>query len=185
MAFPLLIIIPTNLTQNNWRHIMSKDLNDKFMDIAQASKQGVEKWLKDNSPEKVQKDVMETLDEAKDTIIPKLLGMDNNWGGNWEVDHCNGRAGESAIGDRLKTLRRDAVTAWLDSVPFPEMTPEQQQGLLEEYTKAYNREFYKLITDKAENDAKKAVETISEELKQQLGDISDNLVSVISMLNSK
>lgn len=37
-------------------------------------------------------------------ILLKLIGFNNHWGNDWEVDHCNGRAGQTAVGDAMKQV---------------------------------------------------------------------------------
>lgn len=67
------------------------------------------------TPEDVRAYVFGILDRRAETIVAKMLGFDNHFNG-WEVDHCNGRAGESAAGNYLRRRVGNAVGEWLDKV---------------------------------------------------------------------
>jgi hypothetical protein len=53
------------------------------------------------------------LDKHQQQIILKLLGFDTNYNGSWELDHCNGRAGNSAAGNYLSQIAREQIPIWL------------------------------------------------------------------------
>lgn len=53
--------------------------------------------------------VTKTLEEQNEALLAKILGMSRRWGGEWEVDHCNGRSGQSEIGPLIKDKMASAA----------------------------------------------------------------------------
>jgi hypothetical protein len=39
---------------------------------------------------------------------------DDKWTGKFELDHCNGRSGNSFIGEELKEMCRNAAHEWIE-----------------------------------------------------------------------
>ena len=70
-------------------------------DLLPTVLKSIDKWKEKNSEEALTQRVHKLLDDNAETIVLKLLGFDNRWN-KWELDHCNGRKGESAAGDYLK-----------------------------------------------------------------------------------
>jgi hypothetical protein len=68
----------------------------------------VEEWKAKNTKEVIKTTVTELLDKESKQLTLKLLGFEDRWG-KWEVDHCNGRGGESAAGDYLRIAQKTAI----------------------------------------------------------------------------
>lgn len=94
-------------------------------------KEAVDQWIKEHaSPEGVRKAVRELLDDRLEQIVKMALGFSkSSWGGHWEVDHCNGRAGESIVGDFLRKNAKEATLAWLQDLGAAKMTPLTKKEL--------------------------------------------------------
>lgn len=83
--------------------------------------------------EGIKDEVTRVLNANVQEITAKLLGFDNRWFYKWELDHCNGRAGNSAAGDYLRKHANDAITEWLSSVQLPPMSPALKGALKKGY----------------------------------------------------
>lgn len=92
----------------------------------------VARWKEDNSATTLAYKVRKQLDEKQETIICQLLGFKESWG-KWEVDHCNGRSGNSAAGDYLREVRKEAIKEWFESVQLPNMPASTVKSLKSEY----------------------------------------------------
>lgn len=128
----------------------------------------VAEWKVKNTPEVVKKLVMDALEKQSNSLTLRLLGFNCNWNGNWEVDHCNGRAGESAIGDHMKKSQSAAIQTWLETVTMPELTPAQLKKLQKDTQFDYYRELERALRDvaheKAQTDAKTLIDQISKSM---------------------
>lgn len=100
-------------------------------------------WKSKNTPEDVTKKVTKLLNQNSEEIIYKLLGFNKDrWsGGTWELDHCNGRSGESAAGDYLRKVKQDAVEEWLRSIPIPTIPA----SMLKDFKKTFQIEFNRRV----------------------------------------
>lgn len=118
----------------------------------------IDKWMQDNSPEKISKEVKSKLDKYKDEITLKLLGFDKSYGEKaWKLDHCNGRAGNSAAGDYLRATQAVAIEEWLSTLTLPVLTPSQEESLLRDsqnnYYTAMRKAVLSKLTKKVEEDS--------------------------------
>jgi len=117
----------------------------------------VAEWKKKHTKEMLTRQVTNLLDKASQEIVMKLLGFDIGYGKTWELDHCNGRAGNSAAGDYLRKAQSAAITEWLSTVKLPTLSEAEQKKLTAEmkhdYEYALKTAFSKLILAKAEADA--------------------------------
>lgn len=104
----------------------------------------IEKWKEENPPEKIIAETIAELNSAKREIIPKLLGFDKGWE-KWRVDHCNGRAGNSAAGDYLRSACQQAVKDWFEKIKLPAMT----KGMQDDFKKEYISTVKKILREEA------------------------------------
>lgn len=125
---------------------------------------GVRKWREDNPPDSIRERVFNLLNKRQDEIILQLLGFELRYG-KLQVDHCNGRAGESAAGDYLRRAQQDAVNDWLATISMPALTKTQikniQKDAQREYTRHLNQLVRSMAVTKAEEDAKKLIEALA------------------------
>jgi len=119
--------------------------------------ESVNEWLQNQKPEQIRKEIFDTLDQAKNTIAPKLLGFSKgSWNNRWEIDHCNGRAGESVLGDYLKKHQAEGIKAFLDQLNFAEVKPltkTEIEGIRKEYRSHLLSYVSESIREKARADA--------------------------------
>ena len=132
------------------------------------------KWLAKNTPETIQNNCLNILDKSKDDILRALLGFDkDSWGRQeWKVDHCNGRAGESAAGDYLRRHQQAVIDKWLAQVDMPEMTTSMKKSMEKEALDLFVRTFRRTLEAKvakyAEDQASTFFNTIIESQKTQV-----------------
>lgn len=123
----------------------------------------IDSWKKQNSPETLTKTVHNKLDKAAEEVLFKMLGFDARYGGGWSVDHCNGREGNSVIGDYLRTTQERAVKAWFDEVGELKISPAFKKKI----EKAMNDEYQDRMMQYARDLAsKKAAEDLTVLLNQ-------------------
>ena len=84
----------------------------------------------------VEKDVEDRLEQQFDGLIAKILGFDNRWG-RWELDHTNGRAGNSFIGAEIRE-RAEAAAIQVVNEALQDFKPSA--ALLKEVVAEFKRE---------------------------------------------
>lgn len=123
----------------------------------------IDKWKEENSEEALTQRVHKLLDDNAETIVLKLLGFDNRWN-KWELDHCNGRNGESAAGDYLKQVQQKAIQDWLKSVKLPELNKALSSVMKKEVEADYKRYLsqylYAYAREEADKTAKELIQSL-------------------------
>ena len=129
--------------------------------------EGIDAWIATNPPEKLKADIFKRLDKSRDEIVLKLLGFDSRYGQSWELDHCNGRSGNSIAGDYLKTHQAAVVNEWLAQAKMPEMSQTLEKALtadaVDRYQYEFRKRFQEIIAAKAKQDAEELFSQISED----------------------
>jgi hypothetical protein len=143
---------------------------------------GVQIWRGQNTPESLQASVIRQLDQAREEIVMKLLGFNTRYDQKWELDHCNGRSGESEAGTYLRNVQAAAIKKWLDSVELPPMPAQLSRSLQRETVHAYNdrlrAELRSMAHKKAEADAKAYINALTQA--SQL----DNLQKLLRLIDA-
>lgn len=125
-------------------------------------KKARDQWVNENvTKEAIERRVYRTLDARVTEIVVKLLGFEDRWG-KWEVDHCNGRAGESEVGDFVRRVASKAVAKWLleQMGDLPELPEDAVTSLKSEYLEVYYKTLRNSIASKAELQARNDIEEI-------------------------
>lgn len=91
---------------------MTSELGQRIDATISKAENAAEKWLKENEYQ-IECKVYQMLDQKLQEIVAKIMGFDN-CSGKWEVDHCNGRRGESIAGDWIKIHAKEAIERWLE-----------------------------------------------------------------------
>ena len=123
----------------------------------------VEEWKAANTEEKIKKNVTEQLNRASQEITMKLLGFNNRWD-KWELDHCNGRSGESSAGDYLRNVQASAIKEWLGDLCMPTLKPALKAKLEKEMQQQYEELLYRSVRKKAETMANSHLDALIETL---------------------
>lgn len=109
----------------------------------------------------IERSVRDILDARLVAIVGSLLGFQARFG-EWAIDHCNRRSGESAAGDWLRARARDAVKRWLDEQAgkLPDLPAAAQQALRSEYLHELRRHAREALIKRAVEEATAAVARI-------------------------
>lgn len=112
-------------------------------------------WKAAHTEEQITKRVQQLLNQNSQEIVLKLLGFDNKYGGKWEVDHCNGRDGNSAAGDYLRKVQQKAIQDWFDSFDLQDVLSDKDKAaftslLKKEIKAAIKNKMYRIAQQKAE-----------------------------------
>lgn len=139
-------------------------IQERISLIKERADQAALQWIKENE-ENIEYKIIKMLDERCEKIVAKLMGFENPWG-KWEVDHCNGRAGESAAGDWLRQRAGESVRAWLDKQAGD--LPDLPKSAINALKKEYLCILEELVKEELEEIAKEKMMKVVEEL---IGDI--------------
>lgn len=115
--------------------------------------QAVYEWRKENSDEKLKNRVKHMLDKSSEEIVIKLLGFKKDYAGKWELDHCNGRSGESAAGDFFRKAHAEAVQEWLAGIDMPTLSPSLKAKLQREAQREYADHLAYALQERARSQA--------------------------------
>ena len=123
------------------------------------------------SEQQIKYAVFERLDASRDQIVLKLLGFDKSWGRDFELDHCNGRAGQSAAGDFIVSAANGAVKAWLAEQVgrLPDLSASARKSLIRFYHETLERELRRELARAAQERASEKAEEIMREVLGDLG----------------
>lgn len=117
----------------------------------------IHEWLQKQDPVAIRNKVFKTLEAAKDEVAPKLMGFDRgSFGRGWVIDHCNGRAGESSIGDYMKEHQAEGIKQFIDQLELTKLRPftaDEIQDMREEYRQTIIRRTEVAVRARAERDA--------------------------------
>ena len=121
---------------------------DELLPVIAAA---VAEWKVDNTPEKIKERVQKHLTKSGEEITLKLLGFNKDtWRESaWELDHCNGRSGNSAAGDYLRKQQQVAIQEWLSTVTLPPLSAKAQKDMVNEYISDYKTEMRSILRRKA------------------------------------
>lgn len=158
---------------------MENPIDSRIPVIAQA----VEEWKQQNSEKALADKTKRLLDTHSEQVVMKLLGFNKDrWNdSNWELDHCNGRSGNSTAGVFLEKAQAETIKEWLSTVAMPKLselaTKKLQKSIKEDFQRYYERAlnewvhveankaaedfFDKLVSESAINKHMQAMELIS------------------------
>lgn len=151
--------------ENKTTHTPSINLEElnPINDLLTTILKSIDQWKEKNSEEVLIQRVHKLLDANAETIVLKLLGFDNRWN-KWEIDHCNGRSGESAAGTYLRQVQQEAIQDWLKSVKLPELNKSlssaMKKKLEADYKHYLNQFLYEYAREEADKTAKEIVESL-------------------------
>ena len=114
--------------------------------------EAVMEWKQEHTPEKLKAKVKRLLDQNAQTVTLKLLGFNDHWG-EWALDHCNGRSGNSAAGDYLRKVQQEAIQEWMESISIPAITPDLKQKFKKEFQAEFNSQMNLAIWNAAQSHA--------------------------------
>lgn len=135
---------------------MENPLDSRIPVIAQA----VEEWKQQNTEKALADKTKRLLDTHSEQVVLKLLGFNKDrWhDSTWDLDHCNGRAGNSPAGDYLKQAQAETIKEWLSTTALPKLSKpvlaKLHKNLLSEFEDCYARSLRGLVHSEANKAAK-------------------------------
>ena len=140
---------------------MSNDMKSALDAATKEADKAVKDWL--SKRKDIAGEITKLLDGRVQEIVGKLLGFDAHWG-VWEVDHCNGRSGNSAAGDWLRKEVSGAVERWIadQAGKLPTLPKAAIASLREDYLEAFKNELRDKLINKAKEDAAAAFHQVLE-----------------------
>lgn len=122
-----------------------------------------QKWLEEQTPEAIQKEVFDRLNSAKNEVAPKLLGFENRWG-KWEIDNCNGRKDRSHLGAYLNEHTEKGITDFFESLDLTKVksfSEKEKASLRAEYRADLLHQVKRKMHHRVEQDAEALLDQIS------------------------
>lgn len=120
----------------------------------------VEKWRAGIDATAIEKQVKKVLDAQGESLVLKLMGFSNKWG-QWELDYCNGRSGESAAGDYFRKLHQQAIQEWMANNFTLKLSDADKKRITRdvqrEYVNAVAQGLAEAINEQANEDVKALV----------------------------
>lgn len=129
-------------------------------DVLERAHAARAQWLAEHA-DGVELKVREMLDSRLESVVAQVMGFDNRWG-HWEIDHCNGRSGESLAADRIRTVAREDALRWVEAALGDVGEPPDaiRKAAREEYRAYFERAMSEAIRTRADSDAQVYVERI-------------------------
>ena len=84
-----------------------KELEDQLSELTKIIEDTCKAWFIQRR-RTLTEDINRRLDKHQDEIIVKLLGFRPEYG-RFEIDHCNGRSGQSVAGDFFAQTQKQAI----------------------------------------------------------------------------
>lgn len=137
-------------------------MKDKLtVEVSQAELDRIEKILSESTSKFIE-DLPSLVRTRLEQSIAGMLGFEkNSWGGEWKVDHCNGRM--SVISEMVGQKARAAVATAMNEIDF-KVTPEIKKAIKEEFSEQFRRE----MRDKLREQVTRTIqEVLSEAASQQ------------------
>lgn len=164
--------------------IKPEDLNNPFQDVLESIVLALNQWHAIHTPEEIKRDMFARMDKAQQEILLKLLGFNkDSWNGEWKLDHCNGRIGESAAGDYLRKQQAENVKAWLDQVELPKIPTKAIESLIKEYQDKFDYEVTRQLDTMAKEAAAEYLDTLMKPLTETSA--ADQYNKVLELLKPK
>lgn len=125
----------------------------------------VEEWKDAHTEESIKRTVTDLLNKNKEQVVLKLLGFSSSWG-KWEVDHCNGRNGNSAAGDFLRDVQQKAIEDWMTNLILPTLCKADINAINKSAQQDYMYELRKKVRELAISQANRDAQAIIQSIVQ-------------------
>lgn len=128
--------------------------------IEKAVQEVYDDYIKKELPG-LQERIYQTCKQHERTYLLGILGFSERWG-RLEIDHCNGRSGNSIIGNELKKAVEDLVKQWTEKALAENWEEIQEAESL--YKEAFARKLREELREQAKEMAKKEAQRIIEKI---------------------
>lgn len=120
------------------------------------------------SEEQIKIRIRQVIEQKFEKIVSVHLGFDSKYG-DWEIDHCNGRAGNSDIGKKIASLATNAV-----DTTIAKMMNEGKFQLAPKHIKALEREFDSIISG---YEGRKIIQSLAMKKMEKLKDLLEGKIN--------
>mgnify|MGYP000238673770 CR=1 FL=1 len=143
----------------------------------------IQEYVDSNPPKKIKAILEKEVDRQRVNILRTLLGLEHRYTNKWTVDHCNGRSGESAIGDYLRNVQAKEIHKIFDSMDMSDViTKTIEKDIRLEYQINLKKGLISLVRKKAKEDAENIIKTVQEEF--NVKDLLDTQEILNELVNS-
>lgn len=105
------------------------------------------------------------LNDAEKKIVMHLLGFrTKDYAKDFEIDHCNGRSGNSPIGQELFNDIKETVMPWVKEIRKVQPTKKELNNFKKDYKNHLLREIKQSIWSKANADAEEIVSNLGDDI---------------------
>ena len=126
----------------------------------QVVKETIESWRARNTPERWRRDVLRALEENKEKLIFRLMGLRwNRLGKEWEIPP---NIGSGSLARCLQGVVTDTAREWVED--NKDAFPRMGEGLVEEAKKTYKKQYEKTFLRMVESLARERAEEDANEL---------------------
>lgn len=118
--------------------------------------------LENFSVETIVDNIVTQLRKNQQEVTWKILGLDNKWGGKWEVDHCNGRISplSSEIAQHAQPMLAQLVGELVREVVQETATsPKARADLKEAMRKEVDKKLGPMLREAVMNASREIVDT--------------------------
>lgn len=148
--------------------------------VLEAIATAVAQWKENNTEASIKKKVTDLLNKNSEELTMKLLGFNDRYN-KWELDHCNGRSGNSAAGDYLRQVQQAAIQEWMKTATMPKLSDATVNRLKKEMQSDYEYQLLKsvrdAVSDQATADAKDIVAKLT------VSNQAENYLKVVKLLH--
>lgn len=148
--------------------------------VLEAIATAVAQWKENNTEASIKKKVTDLLNKNSEELTMKLLGFNHHYA-KWELDHCNGRSGNSAAGDYLRQVQQIAIQEWMKTLTMPKLPDAVAKRLKKEMQSDYEYHLLKDVRDavsaQATADAKDIVAKLT------VSNQAENYLKVVKLLH--
>lgn len=173
-------VVPTEPLITDTDSLLAMNPMEEMVSIIGAA---VSEWKQSMDPARIRYDTFNKLNAEANTITMKLLGFESDkWKKDeWSLDHCNGRAGESAAGAYLRNTQADTIKEWLSVVPLPTLSAALTKSLKAEAQEQYTYKFRQVLLESVRKQADQDADALVKELSKKHS--VDQYIKALALLN--
>lgn len=127
----------------------------------------VSDWYENLEAQDYETKIKRQLTSCYDSLVLNLLGFKrDNWGNKYmEVDHCNGRAGESFVGSFVKA-KAAAEANRIFEIAFERLDPDKlvTNEMLEALEEQFKEDFKRSLRDRVRQLAERKASEVAEDV---------------------
>ena len=145
-----------------------------------------DKALNQNSLQKLETDFLKQLERHKEAVLLKAMGFDYKYAGTWAVDHCNGRSGESILGDRIRNAAQHALDSFIldnnTGINLSNVILEQKVQLEAAIREQFKKELHYKVIDMVKVEVNKLAQNVVNQLLEESKQKSLNILDFIKTI---